>query len=118
MPDVRIWFSIIEMLVRLEAMETGEIACFLLGAGSFLSFSCGQQCLSRGHVILFVITVVCHSSIHATKLNVRFRLLATRTSIVLVLARLMRRRLLLTSTGKVPSHGNSVQIVLRDLQLE
>jgi hypothetical protein len=63
--------------------------------------------------ILFVITVVCHSSIHATKLNVRFRLLATRTSIVLVLARFMRRRLLLTSTGKVPSHGNCVRIVTR-----
>jgi len=55
--------------------------------------------------ILFAITVVCHSSIHATKLNVHFRLLATRTSIVLVLARLMCRRLLLTSTGKVPSHA-------------
>lgn len=39
--------------------------------------------------VLFLVTVVCHPLIHATKLNVRFRLLAARTTIVLVLARFM-----------------------------
>jgi len=118
MPDMRIWSCITEMLVRCGAEKTREIACYFLGAGSSFSRFLWLIIPLKTLCILFVITVVCHSSIHATQLNVRFRLLTSRTSIVLVLERLMCRRLLLTSTGKVPSHGNCVRIVLRDLQLE
>lgn len=115
---MRIWFCITEMLMWCEAEKTREIACFFRGAGSSFPPFLWPTVPLKALCILFVITVVCHSSIHATKLNVRFRLLATRTSIVLVLELLMCRRLLLTPAGKVASHGNCVRIVLRDLQLE